>query len=210
MIQLDIISDPICPWCYIGKTRLDQALAKRPSHPFIIAWHPFQLNPDMPREGIERAGYYPAKFGGDEGAARVTSQIMAAAEETGLSFDLGAIPRVPNTLDAHRLILWAGVEGVQTQVVDDLFQAYFQDHRDIGEKEVLADIADGAGLDAALMHQLLSSDSDLEAVREQDTAFRGMGVTGVPTFLVDRKQAVPGAQPADLWVKVIDEIAGAT
>lgn len=209
MIQLDIISDPICPWCYIGKTRLDQALAARPSHPFVIEWHPFQLNPDMPREGIDRSGYYAAKFGGAENAAKVTEEIMAAAAETGLDFDLDAIPRVPNTLDAHRLILWAGTEGVQSQVITALFDAYFQEGRDIGNREVLADIADTVGLDAAMMHHLLQSDADLDTIREKDAAFRGMGVTGVPTFLVNRQQAVPGAQPAALWVQVIDEIAGA-
>ncbi|WP_108263410.1 DsbA family oxidoreductase [Mangrovicoccus ximenensis] len=208
MIKLDVISDPICPWCYIGKTRLDQALAQRPKHPFVIEWHPFQLNPDMPREGIDRKGYYETKFGSKEAAAETVTSIMAAAKETGLEFDLSAIPRVPNTLDAHRLILWAEVEGCQGPVVDALFHAYFQEGRDIGDRDVLCDIADAAGMDAAMMHRLLDSDADLKLIVERDAAFRGMGVTGVPTFLVDRKQAVPGAQPADLWVQVIDEIAG--
>lgn len=208
MIKLDIISDPICPWCYIGKAQLDRALAARPTHPFIIEWHPFQLNPDMPPEGIDRRNYYPTKFGSQEAADKVTAEIMAAAKDAGLEFDLDAIPRVPNTLDAQRLILWAGVEGDQTRVVDALFKAYFQDHRDIGDAEVLADIADGAGLDAALMHQLLRGESDLDLVRDRDSAFREMGITGVPTFLVNRQQAVPGVQPADLWIKVIDEVAG--
>ncbi|MBE3638487.1 DsbA family oxidoreductase [Mangrovicoccus algicola] len=208
MIQLDVISDPICPWCYIGKARLDQALMERPAHPFVIEWHPFQLNPEMPRAGIPRKDYYRNKFGSREAAAEVVSNIMEAAAETGLDFDLSAIPRVPNTLDAHRLILWAGVEGVQPAVVSALFHAYFQDLRDIGDRDVLCDIADGAGLDAAMIRRLLEGESDLKLIVERDAAFRGMGVTGVPTFLVDRKQAVPGAQPADLWVRVIDEIAG--
>ncbi|WP_172328716.1 DsbA family oxidoreductase [Mangrovicoccus sp. HB161399] len=208
MIKLDVISDPICPWCYIGKTRLDQALAARPKHPFVIEWHPFQLNPDMPREGIDRKGYYETKFGSREAAAETVATIMEAAKETGLDFDLSAIPRVPNTLDAHRLILWAEVEGCQQAVVDALFRAYFQDCRDIGDRDVLCDIADGAGMDAAMMHRLLGGDADLKLIVERDAAFRGMGVTGVPTFLVDRKQAVPGAQPAQLWIQVIDEIAG--
>lgn len=209
MIQLDIVSDPICPWCYIGKTQLDRALAARPTHPFVIEWHPFQLNPEMPAEGIARSGYYPRKFGGEEAAAKVTDTIMAAAAQAGLSFDLDAIPRVPNTLDAHRLILWAGLEGAQSAVVDALFQAYFQEHRDIGDREVLGDIADSAGMDAALVQQLLAGDADLELIRERDAAFREMGISGVPTFLVNRQQAVPGVQPADLWISVIDEIAGA-
>lgn len=208
MIQLDIISDPICPWCYIGKTQLDRALAARPTHPFVIEWHPFQLNPDMPATGIDRSGYYPAKFGSQDAADNVTATIAAGAADAGLDFDLNAIPRVPNTLDAHRLILWAGVEGAQTQVVDALFQAYFQDHRDIGDHEVLADIADSAGMDAAMIQQLLAGDSDVTLIRERDAAFREMGITGVPTFLVNRQQAVAGVQPASLWTEVIDEIAG--
>lgn len=186
------------------------ALAERPTHPFVIEWHPFQLNPDMPPEGIDRKGYYEWKFGGKDAAEQVTDTITKGAVEAGLSFDLDAIPRVPNTIDAHRLILWAGVEGVQSQVVDALFHAYFQDLRDIGDREVLADIADGAGLDAALMHQLLQGDSDVELIRERDAAFREMGVNGVPTFLVDRQQAVVGVQPTALWTKVIDEVAGRT
>lgn len=208
MIQLDVISDPICPWCYIGKTRLDQALAARPSHPFVIQYHPFQLNPEMPRAGTDRQSFYRDKLGGAERAAEINDAIRAAARDSGLDFDPDANPRIPNTLDAHRLIVWADVEGAADKVVDALFHAYWQDGRDIGDREVLSDIADGAGLDAAMIRRLLASDADLTLVVERDAAFRAMGVTGVPTFIVDRKQAVSGAQPAFLWVQVIDEIAG--
>ncbi len=207
MVKLDIISDPICPWCYIGKTQLDRALEAHPDHPFQVEWHPFQLNPDMPREGMDRRTYLETKFGGREQAVSVYARIAEAAEAAGLDIDLGAIERTPNTLDAHRLIHWAGVEGRQTPVVSALFRAYFKEGRDIGDPEVLADIADGTGLDAALIHRLLASDADLDDIRARDAWAREHGVTGVPTFVVAQRHAVPGAQPPELWAKVIAEIA---
>lgn len=207
MVKLDIISDPICPWCYIGKTQLDSALEAHPDHPFQVEWHPFQLNPDMPREGMDRRTYLETKFGGREQAVSVYARIAEAAEAAGLDVDLGAIERTPNTLDAHRLIHWAGVEGRQTAVVSALFRAYFNEGRDIGDPEVLADIADESGLDAALIHRLLASDADLDDIRARDAWAREHGVTGVPTFVVAQRHAVPGAQPPELWARVIAEIA---
>ncbi len=207
MVKLDIISDPICPWCYIGKTQLDRALEAHPDHPFQIEWHPFQLNPDMPREGMDRRTYLETKFGGREQAVSVYARIAEAATAAGLDIDLGAIERTPNTLDAHRMIHWAGVEGRQTAMVSALFRAYFKEGRDIGDPEVLADIADGVGLDAALIHRLLASDADLADIRTRDTWAREHGVTGVPTFVVAQRHAVPGAQPPELWARVIAEMA---
>ncbi|MEL6211015.1 MAG: DsbA family oxidoreductase, partial [Pseudomonadota bacterium] len=151
MVTLDILSDPICPWCYIGKTHLDAALRDRPEHGFVIAWHPFQLNPDMPAEGMDRQTYLDTKFGGRAQAQAVYGRIAEAAEAAGLQIDLGAIQRTPNTIDAHRLIHWAGIEGRQSEVVDALFQAYFHAGLDIGDPDVLADVADSAGLDAAIV-----------------------------------------------------------
>lgn len=206
MVKLDIISDPICPWCYIGETLLNQALNDRPNHPFTIEWHPFQLNPDMPAEGMERRKYLETKFGGKEGAVRAYAPVMERAEAAGLDINFEAIKRTPNTLDAHRLAHWAGIEQRQVPVMLKLFKAYFEDGRDIGDHEVLADIADDAGMDAAVVLKLLKSDSDAEDIRKRDTAFREMGITGVPTFIVAGKHAVPGCQPKDLWLKVIDDI----
>ncbi len=206
MVKLDIISDPICPWCYIGKTLLDQALKERPDHPFTIEWHPFQLNPDMPPEGMDRRAYLERKFGGREGAVRAYAPVLERAEELGLDIDFAAIGRTPNTLDAHRLIHWAGIEGRQDPVAMALFRAYFNEGRDIGDKDVLADIADSAGLDAAVVRKLLDTDIDRDVIREKDEGFRQMGITAVPSFIVAGKHAVPGAQPRDLWLRVIDEI----
>ncbi|MEQ9693307.1 DsbA family oxidoreductase [Shimia sp. SDUM112013] len=206
MIKLDILSDPICPWCYIGKTRLEKALAQVPDHPFTIEWHPFQLNPDMPAEGMDRRTYLETKFGGKENAIKVYAEIDKHAQADGLMLDFGAIQTTPNTIDAHRLIHWAGIEGKQDAVVDALFKAYFEEGRDIGDHEVLCDIADGAGLDAAVIGKLLKSDADADMIRQRDAHSREMGVNSVPTFIVGNQHAVPGAQPADLWVKVIEEL----
>ena len=204
LVKLDILSDPICPWCYIGKTMLDRALAERPDHPFVIEWHPFQLNPDMPPEGMDRRDYLTTKFG--DRADSAYAQIGKHAEEAGVPMNLDAITRTPNTLDAHRLIHWAGLERKQGEVVDAMFAANFLEGRDISDHEVLADIADSAGMDAAVVRRLLETDNDVQAIRDRDVHSREMGVNAVPTFIVAQKHAVPGSQPAELWVKVIDEI----
>jgi predicted DsbA family dithiol-disulfide isomerase len=206
MVKLDIISDPICPWCYIGKTLLDQALAARPNHPFSINWHPFQLNPDMPREGMDRRAYLEAKFGGQEGAVQAYLPVVEKAKAAGLDINFEGIDRTPNTLDAHRLIHWAGIEDRQMAMAVALFKAYFEEGRDIGDRDVLADLADGLEMDAAVVRRLLDSDADEAEILERDKQFREMGITSVPTFIVNGEHAVPGAQDLELWVKVIDEI----
>ena len=210
-IKLDIMSDPICPWCYIGKAHLDRALAAHPDHPFVIEWHPFQLNPDMPPEGMGRRAYLEGKFGGKEGAVRAYAPVVEHAEKAGLKIDFEGMQRTPNTLDAHRLIHWAGIEGKQTAAVSGLFKAYFVDARDIGDHEVLADIADSIEMDAAVVRKLLDSDADRDDISARDAHSRQMGVNSVPTFIVAGKHAVPGAQPPELWARVIDELTtGAT
>ncbi len=206
LVKLDILSDPICPWCYIGKTRLDRALEQRPNHPFVIEWHPFQLNPDFPPEGMDRREYLELKFGGKEGAIKAYAPVVETAAEAGLEIDFTAIQRTPNTLNAHRLIHWGKVEGRQTAVVSALFKAYFNEGRNIGDNEVLADIADSCGMDAAMILRLLQSDADVAEIRECDTAARQMGVSSVPTFIVASQHAVPGAQPTETWLNVIDEM----
>jgi predicted DsbA family dithiol-disulfide isomerase len=205
-VTLDIISDPICPWCYIGKTQLDTALAANPEHRFAIQWHPFQLNPDMPREGMDRRDYLEAKFGGQKGAVQAYMPVVERAAALGLKIDFEGMKRTPNTIDAHRLIHWAGIESKQNVTVDALFHAYFVEARDIGAHEVLGDIADSVGLDASLVLKLLSTDEDVAEIRARDTHSREMGVTSVPTFIVAGQHAVPGAQPPELWAKVIAEM----
>ena len=207
MVTLDILSDPICPWCYIGKSGLDRALTRRPDHPFAVTWHPFQLNPEMPQGGMDRRAYLESKFGGRGNAVRVYSRIAEAAEAAGLPIDFEAMRRTPNTIDAHRLIHWAGLEQRQGMVVDRLFKAYFVEGRDIGDREVLTEIGTGAGMDVEMLRRLLESDADADDIRARDAHARERGVTGVPTFIVGNRHALPGAQPPELWEKVIDDIA---
>jgi predicted DsbA family dithiol-disulfide isomerase len=206
MVKLDILSDPICPWCYIGKANLDKALAEIPDHPFVIEWHPFQLNPDMPDEGMDRRAYLEAKFGGKDGAVRAYAPVVEHAEKAGLSIDFEAMQRTPNTLDAHRLIHWAGIEGKQTEAVDALFSAYFTKGQDIGDPEILADIADDIGMERDVVLKLLEGENDREEIRTRDAHSRKMGVNSVPTFIVANQHAVPGAQPPELWKQVIADI----
>ena len=205
-IKLDIMSDPICPWCYIGKAHLDRALESEPDHPFAIEWHPFQLNPDMPAEGMDRRAYLEGKFGGKEGAVRAYAPVVEHAEKAGLKINFEAMQRTPNTLNSHRLIHWAGIEGRQTAAVSALFKAYFVDARDIGDAEVLADIADGIEMDASVVTRLLATDEDMEDIRKRDAHSREMGINSVPTFIVGGRHAVPGAQPPELWKKVLAEL----
>ncbi|WP_071675193.1 DsbA family oxidoreductase [Nioella nitratireducens] len=206
MIKLDILSDPICPWCYIGKSYLDRALAAAGDHPFLIEWHPFQLNPDMPAEGMDRRAYLEAKFGGKEGAVQAYAPVVEHAEQAGLKINFEGIQRTPNTLDAHRLIHWAGIEQRQTPMVSALFKAYFVDGRDIGDPETLATIAGEVGLDAAMTAELLKGTSDTDDIRARDAHARERGVTGVPTFILANQHVLTGAQPPELWAQVIDDV----
>lgn len=207
MIKLDIISDPICPWCYIGKANLDRALERHPEHSFEIEWHPFQLNPDMPPDGMDRREYLEAKFGGREAAIQTYFRIAEAGEAAGLAINFGAIKTTPNTIDAHRLVHWSGLDGRQTAVVSALFKAYFDEGRDIGDREVLLDIAAATGLDRAVTGRLIGSDADIDDIKARDRNARERGVSGVPTFVVANQHVVVGAQPPELWDRVIEEAA---
>lgn len=208
-MKLDILSDPICPWCYIGKANLDAVLRERPDHPFEIEWHPYQLNFDMPPEGMDRREYLKAKFGGASKAAEAYAPVIEAAEAAGLDIAWDRIERTPNTLDAHRLIHWAAVEGRQTAAVTALFQAYFQRGEDIGDHGVLTDVAERIEMDGEMVTRLLGSTADRDEIAARDAHARERGVTGVPTFVVGQTHVVPGAQPPELWMHVIAELDGA-
>lgn len=208
--KLDIFSDPVCPWCYIGKARLERALEQRPDHPFIIEWHPFMLAPDMPPEGMDRREYLQAKFGPPEQVAKLHVPILEACEEIGLPLALEKMERNPSTLNAHRLIHWAGLEGRQHAVVSALFRANFAEGRDIGDREVLLDIAEDAGLDRAMIARLLGSDADVAEIRARDADIRARGLRGVPGFLLGRQYVLSGAQPVETWLDVIDQITAAS
>jgi predicted DsbA family dithiol-disulfide isomerase len=207
-IRLDIFSDPVCPWCYVGKANLDRALAQHPDHPFAIQWHPFQLNPDMPAEGVAKRAYLEQKFGGKARVDAIHERLREVARNAGVLMDPDKPQRMPNTLNAHRLIHWAGIEGVQQAVVDALMRAYWVEGRDIGDLETLADIAGENGMDRAATLRLLQSGADADDLLARDQDARQKGVNAVPTFLIAQQYVVSGAQPPDTWEKVIAELVG--
>ncbi|SCX97141.1 DsbA family oxidoreductase [Paracoccus tibetensis] len=203
MTRLDIFADPVCPWCLIGKLELDRALESRPDHGFLIAWHPFRLNPQLPAYGADRIEHLRAALGARaEDASRA---VARRAAELGLV--MNPSPREPNTLNAHRLMHWAGLEGVQSRVMSGLMRAHWQEAQDIGQPETLARIGAGAGMDEAMILRLLASDADRAEVLTREQHARERGITSVPTFIVADAHAVTGAQPASLWQQVIDEIS---
>lgn len=204
MIWIDIISDTVCPWCFIGKRRLEAAMRQRPNYEYQIGWRPFQLNPELGPRGMERGRYLALKFGGRERAQQVYRRVRAVGEEEGIDFRFDAIRQQPNTFDSHRLILWAARAGVQDQVVEALFRRYFLEGADIGDREILTAIAGDCGMDGAEVHRLLAEGVDRERVREEELVARRMGVNGVPCFIVDRKYAVSGAQDASVLLNVLD------
>ena len=206
-IKLDIMSDPICPWCFIGKAYLDKALSAHPNHQFLIEWHPFQLNPDMPANGMGRREYLEGKFGGRDAAVRAYAPVVESAKTAGVAIDFEGMKRTPNTINAHRLIHWAGIEGRQTAAVSALFKAYFTDAHDIGDPDVLIDIAKSVEMNGDVVKRLLDSDEDLKLIQDRDKHSRKMGINSVPTFIIANQHAVPGAQPPELWAQVIADLA---
>ncbi len=207
-IRLDIFSDPVCPWCYVGKANLDRALAEHPDHPFLVQWHPFQLNPEMPTEGVAKRAYLEEKFGGKARVDAIHERLREVARAAGVDLNPDKPQRMPNTLNAHRLIHWAGIEAVQQTVVDALMRAYWTEGRDIGDLATLADIAFESGMDRAATLRLLQSDADADDILARDKDARQKGVSAVPTFLIAQQYVVSGAQPTETWDKVIAELTG--
>lgn len=205
-VRLDIFADPICPWCYVGKANLERALESAPDHRFVIQWHPFQLNPEMPREGVAKRDWLEDKFGGAAKVDAVHDRLREVARAAGLPLNPDVPKRIPNTLDAHRLIHWAGIEGRQSLVVSALYRAYWVEGRDIGNHGVLADIAAAAGMDRQTVARLLDSDADADDIAARDADARAKGVSSVPTWLIGQQYVVTGAQPAELWAKVIEDL----
>ena len=195
---IDIVSDVVCPWCYVGKKHLEAALAEMPEIDAVVRWHPFQLDPTIPPEGLDRKAYMRQKFGDDGRLEAAHQRLEVLGAQNGIGFQFGAITRSPNTLDAHRLIRWAGDAGLQDTMVQSLFQAYFEEGRDIGDRAVLALIAERAGLEADAIFERLGSDDDAENIRIEIAEAGRIGVTGVPFFILAQKLAVSGAQPADV------------
>ena len=197
--RIDIVSDAICPWCYIGKRQLERALDMLRAEGLIfqVHWNPFQLNPDMPKEGRDRAAYRAWKFGSAEKAAALDARITEAAAGVDLAFRTDLMTRTPNTIDAHRLIWFAGQKGVQDAAMEAVFVAYFTQGADIGDHAVLADCAEKAGLDRAEVLGFLADDLADKEMRAADQAAREAGVSGVPSFFLDGYGLFSGAMPAE-------------
>jgi predicted DsbA family dithiol-disulfide isomerase len=204
-MQIDIVSDTVCPWCFIGKRRLERALAMRPDVPFEIFWRPYRLDPTIPREGVDRKAYMKAKFGDNPRSGAMRDAIVAEGEGEGISFAFDKILKSPNTLDSHRVIRWAAGAGLQDPVVERFFRAYFIEGRDIGDPAMLAELAGEAGMDASLVAQLLTGDADLAEVEREAGLANEMGISGVPTFIFDSRMMISGAREPELLVKVIDK-----
>ncbi|HEY4125032.1 MAG TPA: DsbA family oxidoreductase [Rhizomicrobium sp.] len=205
-MQIDIVSDTVCPWCFIGKRRLEKALAQRPEMAFEINWRPFQLDAQVPPEGVERKAYMKAKFGDNPQAKAMGDALRQAGIAEDIDFAFDSIEKRPNTTDSHRLIRWAATAGVQDEVVERLFRAYFEQGRDIGDKVVLVEIASEADMDTDLVEQLLASDEDRELVEREDALAHKMGISGVPTFIFANKFMLSGAQDSEALIKVIDKV----
>ena len=197
--RIDIVSDAICPWCWVGKRNLEAALALLEGETFEIHWRPFQLNPDMAPEGVERAAYRAAKFGSETRGRELDAQVAASGRAAGLEFRHDLMLRTPNTIDAHRLIRLAGGMGgtLQNDLMEAVFRGYFQEGKDIGNQAVLAEIAAGISLDAAKITAYLASGEGAEEVRAEDASFRRGGLSGVPTFALEGHVLFSGAMPPE-------------
>jgi predicted DsbA family dithiol-disulfide isomerase len=206
-LTVDVISDVICPWCYIGKRRLEKAIALAGRQDVRVRWHPFQLNPQMPREGMSRRDYRTAKFGSWERSLALDAQMIEAGRGEGILFAFDKQERTPNTLDAHRLIELADREGVQDAVVEALFRAYFTEGRDVGERQTLLDVVDQAGLDRSMAAGVLDDGDRLEAIRAAEEMARRAGVQGVPFFIINGELAISGAQPPGAFVDAFDRLS---
>jgi predicted DsbA family dithiol-disulfide isomerase len=205
-ITIDVISDVICPWCYVGKRRMEKAIAARRGHDVRVRWHPFQLNPHMPKEGKPRKEYRTAKFGSWEQSLKLDAQVAEAGQAEGIEFAFDRIERTPNTLDAHRLIWLADKEGLQDPVVEALFRAYFTEGWDISNPQLLLDVVAGAGLDRDRAEALMGSDDGVATIRaEEDQAHRN-GVQGVPFYVVNNKAVLSGAVGPSAFLDAFDRV----
>jgi predicted DsbA family dithiol-disulfide isomerase len=206
-LTIDVVSDVVCPWCYIGKRKLEAALAQlhraEPDLPVTLRWHPFQLNPDLPAAGIARADYLEAKFGGGARAAEIYARVRSVGEQVGIAFDFDRIVRQPNTLDAHRLIAWAQQRGDADALVERLFHAYFVEGRFVGDRDELVAAAAASGLPEDEARKLIASDALRVEVDAENREAQEAGITGVPFFIFNGRTAVSGAHDPPTLLEAI-------
>lgn len=201
-IEVDVVSDVVCPWCYVGKRRIEAAIrALGGAHEIRITWRPFELNPDLPAEGAERTAYRVRKFGSLERSRELEAQMRQVGESVGIAFTPTPSANIPNTFDAHRLLAFALAKGRQDAVAETLFAAYFVEGADIGSPDALARIAARAGLDEQEVADYLKSPAGAAEVRAEEAHYRSLGIRGVPFFIVDGQLALSGAQPPEAFLE---------
>jgi len=205
-IVIDIVSDVMCPWCYIGKRRLEAALKQRPDMNVEVHWYPYQLDATIPKRGMDRQEYLNRKFGGPDGAKSVYANIVEAGIREDIPFAFDAIPRSPNTLDCHRLIHWSKQQDCQDALIERLFEMYFTQGKDVGDHAVLQQAAEDAGMDGEEIRKLLASDADCDTIEDSIASAHKMGVQGVPCFIISGKYALSGAQPPEAIVELLDKV----
>lgn len=206
ILNIDIYSDVICPWCFVGKHRLERALTVvKDRFEARVSWHPFELNPDMPKEGLDRKEYRSAKFGSWEKSLTLDEQVKAAGASEGIIFRHDLMKKTPNTFEAHKLILLARREGVQEKIVDAVFNGYFVEGKDVGSRETLIEIATAAGMDAEKVKTFLESEESTNAVNEAERKGRELRINGVPNFIINNRVSFSGAQSVETFIKAFEK-----
>ena len=206
-VSIDVVSDVVCPWCFIGKHRLEKALALKPEIPVEVRYHPYFLNPWVPREGMDRKDYLTTKFGSPEGYGQIAQRVKQAAAAEGLTYASEKMARQPNTLDCHRLIRWAGEIGKAAEMKQRLMDLYFTEGADLSSPDVLAQAAADVGLDREQVHGWLASDRDIAAVEAQARSAQEAGINGVPFFILGGRYAISGAQAPEVLAEAIARAA---
>lgn len=206
-VTVDVVSDVCCPWCYLGKRRLDRAIAQMPDVDVVVSWRPYQLDPTIPPEGVDRTAYMKAKFGDLSRVDEIHGRLSSLGSAEGIDYDFDAIKVSSNSLDAHRLIRWAAEEGLQSEMKERLLAAFWTEGDNIGDTDVLVEAATAVGLDGAKVRARLASDEDRDAVIGEIAHFQRMGVRGVPTFILEQKYAISGAQEVETLVEALRDVA---
>ena len=206
MINIKVISDTICPWCYIGKKELENSFKLASVKDFKISYKPFQLDPTMPPDGVDRKKYIERKFG-ETTAKEVGLRITEAGKNLGIEFNYDKINKTPNTLNSHRLLKWSEKEDKQNETLDALFYSYFTEGLDIGDNDVLVQISKNLGLDSDKIKKDLENETDRKKIELEEWSYRDLGIAGVPTYIINDSMIVTGAQSSDTFVKLFNKIS---
>lgn len=205
-LQVDVVIDTMCPWCYLGKRRLEIAMDARPDINVNIRWRPYQLDASIPAEGMVRKDYLENKFGPSGTSPNRYVPVTRAGAKDGIDFQIDKIKKSPNTIDSHRLIRWAATEGCQPAILERIFELYFTEGADIGDQDVLIKAAEDVGMNVALVKELMASDADRDLVEKDIEQARSMGVSGVPCFIFENKYVISGAQETEVLISAFDQI----